>query len=78
MAVVWPSAPGGDGWTDTIGKPVEADGDQVEVGLLGHESAADAEDLKMGGLLGVVGRDEELSMFYFIFDFLLLMVMLIW
>lgn len=61
FSAVWTSAPGRDGWTDTIPKP--ADGNQIEVGLLGSESSAtDPEDIKMGGLLGVVGRDTELSM----------------
>ena len=36
---------------------------RLRVGLLGSESAAEPEDIKMGGLLGVVGKDEELSMF---------------
>lgn len=60
LAAVWTSPPEKDGWSETISKP--ADGDQVEVGLLGTESnAADIEDLKMGGLLGVVGKDKALS-----------------
>lgn len=60
LAAVWTSPPEKDGWSETISKP--ADGDQVEVGLLGSESnAADIEDLKMGGLLGVVGKDKALS-----------------
>ena len=60
-SAVWNAAPG-NGWTDTIQKP-DRKTDQIEVGLLGSESAAEPEDIKMGGLVGVVGRDEELSMF---------------
>jgi len=62
---------GGQGWTERITKPDENsnDGregiDQVEVGLLTTEKAADEEDIKMGGLLSVVGRDEKMSMFIF-------------
>lgn len=37
----------------------------MEVGLLTTEKAADEEDIKMGGLLSVVGRDEKMSMFIF-------------
>ena len=61
VSAVWNAAPG-NGWTDTIQKP-DRKTDQIEVGLLGSESAAEPEDIKMGGLLGVVGKDEELSMF---------------
>lgn len=56
---MWAKAPG-NGWTDKIVKPKEGI-DQIEVGLLGTETAADAEDVKMGGLLGVVGKDEKMS-----------------
>lgn len=61
VSAVWNAAPE-NGWTDTIKKP-DGKMDQIEVGLLGSERAAEPEDIKMGGLLGVVGRDEELSMF---------------
>lgn len=69
VSAVSSRAPGDEGWTQRIAKP-EGNGtggrdgiDQVEVGLLTTEKAADAEDIKMGGLLGVVGKDEKLSMF---------------
>lgn len=60
LSAVWASPPAKSGWSETIPKP--ADGDQIEIGLLGSENnAADIEDLKMGGLLGVIGRDKALS-----------------
>ncbi|KEY80201.1 hypothetical protein BA78_0475 [Aspergillus fumigatus] len=55
----WSTSPG-QGWTEQIRKHA-ADTHQVEVGLLGVESATEPEELKMGGLLGVVGQDEKLS-----------------
>ncbi|KAI9924474.1 hypothetical protein ASPWEDRAFT_48012 [Aspergillus wentii DTO 134E9] len=48
------------GWTEKIGKD-DAGADKVEVGLLGAERSHDLEEIKMGGLLGVVGSDEKLS-----------------
>ncbi|KAF4264523.1 protease B nonderepressible form [Aspergillus fumigatus] len=55
----WSTSPG-QGWTEQIRKHA-ADTHQVEVGLLGVESATEPEELKMGGLLGVVGQDEKLK-----------------
>ncbi|GFF51849.1 protein pbn1 [Aspergillus lentulus] len=55
----WSKSPG-QGWTEQIKKHT-ADTHQVEVGLLGVESAIEPEELKMGGLLGVVGQDEKLK-----------------
>lgn len=57
---LWASAPKG-GWTEDIHKPV-SDADQVEFGLLGAERGIEAEEIKMGGLLAVVGQDKKLSM----------------
>lgn len=54
--------PGTSGeWTEEIRAPGESR-DRVEVGLLGTEKAVEAEEIKVGGLLGVVGVDKELSM----------------
>ncbi|KAL2852952.1 PIG-X [Aspergillus pseudoustus] len=61
MSGYWSKAPGGaDGWTEVIRKHKGATG-QVEVGLLGAEPANDPEEIKMGGLLAVVGEDTELK-----------------
>ncbi|RDH35167.1 PIG-X [Aspergillus welwitschiae] len=49
-----------EGWTEEIRAPGR-DRDRVEVGLLGTEKAVEAEDIKVGGLLGVVGVDKELK-----------------
>jgi hypothetical protein len=57
----WSQSPT-NGWTDKIRKHA-AGTDQVEVGLLGAEKATEPEEIKMGGLLGVVGKDDTLSMF---------------
>ncbi|KAJ5689090.1 Protein pbn1 [Penicillium macrosclerotiorum] len=56
---LWASAPTG-GWTEDIHKP-SSDEDQVEFGLLGVEQAIHAKDIKMGGLLAVVGKDKKLK-----------------
>ncbi|PKY07250.1 PIG-X-domain-containing protein [Aspergillus campestris IBT 28561] len=56
----WASAPQG-GWTEEIAKPVRKGTDQIEVGLLGAEPAKEPEEIKMGGLLGVVGNDDQLK-----------------
>ncbi|KAI9374942.1 PIG-X-domain-containing protein [Aspergillus egyptiacus] len=57
----WSSAPEGqEGWTETIRKHA-AGTDKVEVGLLGAEVGNDPEEIKMGGLLVVVGEDKELK-----------------
>lgn len=58
----WSKSPG-QGWTEQI-KKHPAGTHQVEVGLLGVESAIEPEELKMGGLLGVVGQDEKLSTWF--------------
>lgn len=58
----WSEAPGAQGWSETIGAR-EAGTDQVEVGLLGAEQANDPEEIKMGGLLAAIGKDNELSKF---------------
>ncbi|KAL4870544.1 hypothetical protein BDV12DRAFT_55716 [Aspergillus spectabilis] len=60
MSGFWSKAPGGNGWSETIRKH-EGGTDKVEVGLLGAEQASDPEEIKMGGLLAVVGDDEELK-----------------
>ncbi|GJP89989.1 protein pbn1 [Aspergillus niger] len=49
-----------EGWTEEIRAPGR-DRDRVEVGLLGTEKAVEAEEIKVGGLLGVVGVDKELK-----------------
>ncbi|KAA8647635.1 hypothetical protein EYZ11_003232 [Aspergillus tanneri] len=56
----WSRSPAG-GWTEKIWKPVKGVMDQVEVGLLGAEKAVEPEEIKMGGLLGVVGTDDKLK-----------------
>jgi hypothetical protein len=56
---LWTSPPSG-GWTEEIRKPVSSS-DQVEFGILSSDKAVDLEDLKMGGLLAVVGNDKKLS-----------------
>ncbi|KAL3474537.1 PIG-X [Aspergillus californicus] len=56
----WSSPPGEEGWTETIGKYASGT-DKVEVALLGADKASDPEDIKMGGLLAVVGSDQELK-----------------
>ncbi|KAE8387938.1 protein pbn1 [Aspergillus alliaceus] len=55
----WSQSPG-KGWTGEIRKHA-AGTDQVEVGLLGTEKATEPEDIKMGGLLAVVGKDDQLK-----------------
>lgn len=57
---LWASPPKG-GWTEDIHKPASS-ADQVEFGLLGAEKGIEAEEIKMGGLLAVVGQDKKLSM----------------
>ena len=54
----WGSSPA-EGWTEDI--PAPAKGDKVEFGLLGAEPGIIPDELKMGGLLGVVGEDKKLS-----------------
>ena len=60
LSGLWLSSPEG-GWTEEIGKH-DAGASHVEVGILGCEKAADPEELKIGGLLAVVGENEKLSM----------------
>ncbi|KAF9890984.1 protease B nonderepressible form [Aspergillus nanangensis] len=55
----WSHAPR-SGWTEEIHKHAGGT-DQVEVGLLGTEKTTEPEEVKMGGLLGVVGKDVELK-----------------
>ncbi|KAJ5443165.1 Glycosylphosphatidylinositol-mannosyltransferase I PIG-X/PBN1 [Penicillium cf. griseofulvum] len=55
----WTSPPTG-GWTDEFQKPASAE-DQLEFGLLGAEAGLEPEDIKMGGLLAVVGQDRKLK-----------------
>ncbi|KAJ5573624.1 uncharacterized protein N7459_008051 [Penicillium hispanicum] len=56
---LWASSPAG-GWTEEINKPTSS-ADQVEFGLLGAEKGIDPEEIKMGGLLAVVGTDKKLK-----------------
>ncbi|KAJ5908413.1 hypothetical protein N7495_001095 [Penicillium taxi] len=57
---LWASPPSG-GWTEDIQKPVSS-ADKIEFGLLTAEKdAAAPEDVKMGGLLAVVGSDKTLK-----------------
>lgn len=48
------------GWTDQFQKPASA-ADQIEFGLLGADAGLEPEEIKMGGLLAVVGHDKKLS-----------------
>lgn len=57
---LWAGPPEG-GWTENIHRPASS-ADQVEFGLLGAEKGIEAEEIKMGGLLAVVGQDKKLSM----------------
>ncbi|KAJ5518049.1 Glycosylphosphatidylinositol-mannosyltransferase I PIG-X/PBN1 [Penicillium expansum] len=56
---LWTRPPTG-GWTDEIKKPASA-ADQVEFGLLGADAGLEPEEIKMGGLLAVVGQDKKLK-----------------
>ncbi|OOQ89845.1 Protein pbn1 [Penicillium brasilianum] len=56
---VWTSPPS-SGWTEDIAKP-SSKADQVEFGLLGAEHGIEPEEIKMGGLLAVVGEDKKMK-----------------
>lgn len=60
---VWNNAPESV-WSETIKGPVSK-ADKVEFGLLGAEKGIDADEIKVGGLLAVVGEDKKLSMLDF-------------
>ncbi|KAL6239603.1 protein pbn1 [Aspergillus navahoensis] len=60
MSGFWSQAPREQGWTEIIEKHKDGT-DKVEIGLLGAEQANEPEEIKMGGLLAVVGQDEELK-----------------
>ncbi|KAJ6110047.1 hypothetical protein N7486_002282 [Penicillium sp. IBT 16267x] len=59
MSGVWTSAPKG-GWVESIDEPASK-ANQVEFGLLGTEKGIDADEIKVGGLLAVVGEDKKLK-----------------
>ncbi|PYI15286.1 PIG-X-domain-containing protein [Aspergillus violaceofuscus CBS 115571] len=61
VSAIWADAPGGEGWTEDLHAPAAGSKGKMEVGLLGAERTADPEEIKMGGLLGVVGEDEKLK-----------------
>lgn len=60
VSSLWTSSPKG-GWTEKLDKPASAT-DQLEIGILGAEPGLEPEEIKMGGLLAVVGEDKKLSM----------------
>ncbi|PWY70279.1 protein pbn1 [Aspergillus heteromorphus CBS 117.55] len=60
VSAYWGRSPTENGWTEEIAAP-GGKHDRVEVGLLGTEKAVEAGEIKMGGLLGVVGVDGELK-----------------
>ena len=55
---LWTTTPQG-GWSEDI---LKSSADRVELGLLGAEQGTQADEIKMGGLLAVVGQDRKLSM----------------
>lgn len=57
---LWARPPTG-GWTGEFKKPT-SESDQIEFGLLGAEAGLEPEEIKMGGLLAVIGQDQKLSM----------------
>ncbi|OJJ96820.1 hypothetical protein ASPACDRAFT_15112, partial [Aspergillus aculeatus ATCC 16872] len=68
VSAFWADAPGGEGWTEDLHAPAAGSKGKTEVGLLGAERTADPEEIKMGGLLGVVGEDEKLKPTLFSFS----------
>lgn len=52
------------GWTEEV-RAREAGKGQIEVGLLGTEKAIEPEEIQMGGVLAVVGKEDELSRLHF-------------
>ncbi|KAJ5795077.1 Glycosylphosphatidylinositol-mannosyltransferase I PIG-X/PBN1 [Penicillium paradoxum] len=56
---LWTRPPTG-GWTDQFDTPTSTT-DQIEFGLLGAEPGLEPEEIKMGGLLAVVGQDKKLK-----------------
>ncbi|GAB1212139.1 protease B nonderepressible form [Aspergillus terreus] len=48
------------GWTEEV-RAREAGKGQIEVGLLGTEKAIEPEEIQMGGVLAVVGKEDELK-----------------
>ncbi|KAJ5619061.1 hypothetical protein N7510_003045 [Penicillium lagena] len=59
LTSLWTSPPSG-GWTEVVRKPT-SNADQVEFGILSGDKAVDLEDLKMGGLLAVIGTHKKLQ-----------------
>ncbi|KAJ5134650.1 hypothetical protein N7448_000330 [Penicillium atrosanguineum] len=59
VSTIWANAPSG-GWTEDIQKP-SSGADQVEFGLLGTELGLEPQEIKMGGLLAVVGQDKKMK-----------------
>ncbi|KAJ5752070.1 hypothetical protein N7520_008987 [Penicillium odoratum] len=59
MSGIWTSAPEG-GWVEEVHKSASSS-DKVEFGLLGTEKGISADEIKVGGLLAVVGEDKKLK-----------------
>ncbi|KAJ5317863.1 hypothetical protein PENANT_c004G11031 [Penicillium antarcticum] len=59
VSSLWTSPPSG-GWTEQLDKPVSS-ANQLEIGILGAEPGLEPEEIKMGGLLAVVGEDKKLK-----------------